>query len=63
MFSVDWGDAFYTIYTFYAAIICVGLRGGYFWAGAERGKVNLEFLLVQAELKGIPEKTFMKNRN
>ena len=28
-----------------------------------RGKVNLEFLLVQAELKGIPEKTFMKNRN
>ena len=34
-----------------------------FLGGAESGKVNLEFLLMQAELKGIPEKTFMKNSN
>ena len=31
-FSVDWGNAFYTIYTFYTAIICVGLRNDCFWA-------------------------------
>ena len=31
-FSVERGNAFYTIYTFYTAIICVGLRNDCFWA-------------------------------
>ena len=31
-FSVDWGDAFYTIYTFYTAKLCVGLRNDFFRA-------------------------------
>ena len=35
-FSVERVNSFYTIYTFYTAIICVGLRGGYFWAGRDK---------------------------
>ena len=31
-FSVERGNAFYTIYTFYTAKICVGLRNDCFWA-------------------------------
>ena len=30
---------------------------------AKRTKVNLEFLLVKAELNGIPEKALLKSRN
>ena len=30
---------------------------------AKRTKVNLEFLLVKAELKGVPEKALLKSRN
>ena len=37
-FSVDWGDAFYTIYT---AIMCVGPRNDYLRARAETGAVDL----------------------
>ena len=36
-FSVERGDAFYTIYIFYTAIICVGPRSGCFRAGGETG--------------------------
>ena len=36
-FSVERGNAFYTIYAFYTTIICVGLRSGGFRAGAENG--------------------------
>ena len=41
-FSVDWGDAFYTIYTFYTAKICLGPRSGCFWAGAETGAAKTD---------------------
>ena len=34
-FSAERGNAFYTIYTFYTAKICVGLRNDCFRAGAE----------------------------
>lgn len=30
---------------------------------AKRAKANIEFLLVKAELKGIPEKGLLKSRN
>jgi hypothetical protein len=46
LFSVERGNAFYTIYTFYTAKICVGLRGGYFRAGAEKGAA---FLLIPTQ--------------
>ena len=36
-FSVERGNAFYTIYMFYTARICVWLRSGCFRAGAETG--------------------------
>ena len=39
-FSVERGDAFYTIYIFYTAIICVGLRSGCFLAGGETGAAS-----------------------
>ena len=39
-FSVERGNAFYTICTFYTAKICVGLRGGCFRAGAETGAAS-----------------------
>ena len=29
----------------------------------KRTKVNLEFLLVKAEVKGVPEKALLKSRN
>ena len=29
----------------------------------KKGKVNLEFLLVKAEVKGIPEKGLLRSRN
>ena len=32
-------------------------------ATTKRTKVNLEFLLVKAELKGSPEKALLKSRN
>ena len=32
-------------------------------AAAKRTKVNLEFLLVNAEVKGIPEKWLLRSRN
>ena len=32
-------------------------------AAAKRTKVNLEFLLVKAELKGVPEKGLLRSRN
>ena len=32
-------------------------------AAAKRTKVNLEFLLVKAEVKGIPEKRLLRSRN
>ena len=32
-------------------------------ATTKRAKVNLEFLLVKAELKGVPEKALLKSRN
>ena len=32
-------------------------------AMAKRAKVNIEFLLVRAELKGVPEKVLLKSRN
>ena len=32
-------------------------------AAARRTKVNLEFMLVKAELKGVPEKALLKSRN
>ena len=32
-------------------------------ATAKRAKVNLEFLLVKAEMKGIPERALLKSRN
>ena len=32
-------------------------------AATKRAKVNLEFLLVKAELKGIPEKGLLRSRN
>ena len=54
LFSVERGNAFYTIYTFYTAIICVGLRNDCFRAGAETGATSrqvaaqeiLSFILV-----------------
>ena len=30
---------------------------------AKKVKVNLEFLLVKAEVKGVPEKALLKSRN
>ena len=36
-FSVERGNVFYTIYTFYTARICVGPRSGCFRAGGETG--------------------------
>ena len=32
-------------------------------AATKRAKVNLEFLLVKAEIKGVPEKALLKSRN
>ena len=32
-------------------------------AATKRTKANLEFLLVKAEVKGIPEKALLKSRN
>jgi len=32
-------------------------------ATAKRAKVNLEFLLVKAEMKGIPERALLKSCN
>ena len=32
-------------------------------AAAKRAKSNLEFLLVKAEVKGIPEKGLLRSRN
>ena len=39
-FSVERGNAFYTISTFYTDRICVGPRSGCFRAGAETGASN-----------------------
>ena len=32
-------------------------------AATKRTRANLEFLLVKAELKGVPEKALLKSRN
>ena len=32
-------------------------------AAAKRAKANLEFLLVKAEVKGVPERALLKSRN
>ena len=32
-------------------------------AMTKRAKVNIEFLLVKAEVKGVPEKALLKSRN
>ena len=42
-FSVERGYAFYTIYTFYTAKICLGPRSGCFRAGAETGAAMLDY--------------------
>ena len=39
-FSVDRGNAFYTIYTFYTARICLGPRNDCFGRCAEKGAAN-----------------------
>ena len=50
LFSVERGNAFYTISTFYTDRICVGPRGGYFRTGSEMGaaviSVTLPFRVV-----------------
>ena len=42
-FSVERGNAFYTIYIFYTAIIGVGPRSGCFRADAETGAAMLDY--------------------
>ena len=51
-FSVERGNAFYTIYTFYTDRICVGPRNDYLRARAETGAVDLprpRFVVVVVE--------------
>ena len=55
------GDGDEKLYTFYTSTRLKDKKGRKMMP--KKTKANLEFLLVKAEVKGVPEKALLKSRN